>query len=675
MLSQSHQLARSRPKALAARYIAPAVVAAVALLASACSTEEPPAPPAAEETATTITAAPDVAPAEPEAAPEPKAAPADFIVPDEAPADPSAEVAEQVIEAAEAAAPESELTLGDCTDWVADPEITLDEQQSTECTAMLTAAVEECEELECFPEHDAEPEQPAAPATTVAPEVQPAEHDAEPEQPATPATTVAPEVQPAEHDAEPEQPATPATTVAPEAEASEEPEPPIVSVPATSLIADPIVVSEGLNTLTTFTVTGSGFDPSLAIWLLLCALPGDSLSVDTPADQLAAAMESVDASQCDLGSAQAVNVDSEGSFTATRDAIVIANFMWVASDQAETQVAGAAVFLETPEPVARISEPLRRCAPPGSRGATRVSVLTGTTAEGFYEPVVEGGEGSCEQIVSWWEQVTHAEAQRIADGHYPCEYQAAYNYWPLTARVNGPAMLVGCWPRLLHSGVAVDDPEEEAARLLHVEGHSVMPPNHPALVEALYDCYRESLEGPPPDWASPAGGFWVPVPRCNGLLTAYGNPVRYFRVTPECAAKQYADRIEERKARGTLSGGPDIGYQGDFSWSNCPTRASRLLAEGLDTYAERCEAVIDASVGSDTDRTAEGHGLSRSEYVAAIKAMYCDGTKDTLRSYPQFGGEWVASWLPREPAVCFEAAMLVAAHRAATGRWARVGAC
>ena len=91
MLSQSHYFTRTRTASLAARHIAPAVVAAVALLASACSAEEPPAPAAAEETATTITtapantAAPDAAPAAPEPAAEPDAAPVDFVAPEPAP--------------------------------------------------------------------------------------------------------------------------------------------------------------------------------------------------------------------------------------------------------------------------------------------------------------------------------------------------------------------------------------------------------------------------------------------------------------------------------------------------------------------------------------------------------------------------------------------------------------
>ena len=102
---------------------------------------------------------------------------------------PSAEIVEQVIEAVDEAAPESVLNLGICTQWVADPEFILNEQQTQECAAMLAAAVEACEGLDCFPEDTAEPESEQTPTTTAAPEQTPTTTTA-PEQ--TPTTTTAP---------------------------------------------------------------------------------------------------------------------------------------------------------------------------------------------------------------------------------------------------------------------------------------------------------------------------------------------------------------------------------------------------------------------------------------------------------------------------------------------------
>ena len=78
---------------------------------------------------------------------------------------PPAEVAEQVIATAEEAAPESELTLGDCTAWVADPGTVLDGERAEECAAMIAAAVGACEGLDCFGEGAGAVEEPA-PATT-----------------------------------------------------------------------------------------------------------------------------------------------------------------------------------------------------------------------------------------------------------------------------------------------------------------------------------------------------------------------------------------------------------------------------------------------------------------------------------------------------------------------------
>ena len=143
------------------------------------------------------------------------------VVEDASPEDmPPVEVAEQVIEAAEEAAPETELNLGICTQWVADPELVLNEQQAQECAAMLAAAVEACEGLDCFPEDTAEPEpEPEeTPTTTAPPEPEeptttsaPSQPEPEPEEPTTSTTPPEPESDP-----ESEEPTT--TTAPPESE-------------------------------------------------------------------------------------------------------------------------------------------------------------------------------------------------------------------------------------------------------------------------------------------------------------------------------------------------------------------------------------------------------------------------------------------------------------------------
>ena len=352
-----------------------------------------------------------------------------------------------------------------------------------------------------------------------------------------------------------------------------------------------------------------------------------------------------------------------------------------------------------------VSSPLERCATDWY-GAGRVSALVGNTDNGFYEPIVQGGADSCERIMAWWDQVRQAEADRIAQRQYPCEYAAAYNYWPRDeVQINGPAMFVGCWPRILMPGNEDNtgkraDPDEEALRLWNREGFWINPPNDPPMVEALYDCYRDALQGPPPGWApAEATGEWPTVNFCTRVLDNYGNPVRSLGVTSECAAEQYAGTISERKARGfvgeqlrTTDGtGFFTGYAGDWSWSNCSTNASRLLLGGLDTYRERCEAVVDASVNHNTIEMGAAAGLGRGQLgtarvVEVVKAMFCDGDKQAIRdhghAYQDFVPHWqdpygdfVAAWLPAEGAVCFEAAILVAAQKAVRGGWTRVKYC
>ena len=107
-----------------------------------------------------------------------------------------------------------------------------------------------------------------------------------------------------------------------------------------------------------FTVTGADFTPNSQLFLVVCTAPGDPLSPDTPAAELAAALARITQSDCDLANANPVAVDTDGSFTAQVEGTVGAvNFVWVASDAAQTEAAAAPVFAEkletepvTPQP-------------------------------------------------------------------------------------------------------------------------------------------------------------------------------------------------------------------------------------------------------------------------------------------------------------------------------------
>ena len=111
-----------------------------------------------------------------------------------------------------------------------------------------------------------------------------------------------------------------------------------------ALVVDPATVpSTGRHD---FTINGTGFDPGLTVFVLVCTIPGDEVSPDTPAADLEAAIAKVDPfSHCDLGTAKAVTADSSGSFSVQRSARVGQNFLWSAGDIARTQGAAAPVFI------------------------------------------------------------------------------------------------------------------------------------------------------------------------------------------------------------------------------------------------------------------------------------------------------------------------------------------
>ena len=112
------------------------------------------------------------------------------------------------------------------------------------------------------------------------------------------------------------------------------------------LVVDPATVPSAGSY--DFTIKGTGFNPRSTIYVLICTIPGAPLSVEMPAQELATALAEVDRSDCDLTTAQAVNLTVGGSFSIQRSATVGPNFMWVASDAAETQTAGVPILFEEP---------------------------------------------------------------------------------------------------------------------------------------------------------------------------------------------------------------------------------------------------------------------------------------------------------------------------------------
>ena len=195
------------------------------------------------------------------------------------------------------------------------------------------------------------------------------------------------------------------------------------------------------------------------------------------------------------------------------------------------------------------------------------------------------------------------------------------------------------------------------------------------MVEAVYDCYREALQGPPPGWVAPTDAHWTTIYTCHNVLLGFGRPLRELGISPECAAQQYADRVARRRV-GYEREDENRAYAGDFSWANCSTTASRLIPEGLTTYAQRCSAVMDASAGPRTDEIAAAYNVTRAFLVAFLKSLICDdGTKEGLQQWPQYHGDFVADWTPPEGSICYEAVMLSVARASVRGEWIQVAYC
>ena len=126
-------------------------------------------------------------------------------------------------------------------------------------------------------------------------------------------------------------------------EPSDSEEAPEEEMTGPKLVVSPSTVpSQGYHN---FTVNGTGFNRGLQVYVLVCTIPGARVSPDTLAADLEAAMARVGPSDCDLGTAQKVTADSSGSFSVQRGATVGQNFLWSASDIAQTQSAAAPVFI------------------------------------------------------------------------------------------------------------------------------------------------------------------------------------------------------------------------------------------------------------------------------------------------------------------------------------------
>ena len=129
-----------------------------------------------------------------------------------------------------------------------------------------------------------------------------------------------------------------------EEQTTEEEEAPEVEMTGPKLVVSPSTVPPtGKHD---FTINGTGFSPGLTVFVLVCTIPGDPVSPDTPAADLAAAIAKIEPTDCDITTAEAVTTDSSGSFSVQRSARVRESFAWSAGNFPPTEKAGAPVFIE-----------------------------------------------------------------------------------------------------------------------------------------------------------------------------------------------------------------------------------------------------------------------------------------------------------------------------------------
>ena len=103
-----------------------------------------------------------------------------------------------------------------------------------------------------------------------------------------------------------------------------------------------------------FTITGTGFVPgSTGIYVTSCTIPGDPVTIDTPADELAAAIAKVGEAplrHCDISDPSAVRIDADGGFVLDKRANIGVNFLWGAGNFDRTQAAEVPVFIVDESP-------------------------------------------------------------------------------------------------------------------------------------------------------------------------------------------------------------------------------------------------------------------------------------------------------------------------------------
>ena len=106
-----------------------------------------------------------------------------------------------------------------------------------------------------------------------------------------------------------------------------------------TMTADPAYVpAEGEYT---FTVSGAGFTPGLALFVLPCTVPGDPM---TP-ENAEAAIAGMGQDNCNIGSLTPAVVGADGTFSVQITATIGPNFVWGAGDAGGTESSGVPVFI------------------------------------------------------------------------------------------------------------------------------------------------------------------------------------------------------------------------------------------------------------------------------------------------------------------------------------------
>lgn len=91
----------------------------------------------------------------------------------------------------------------------------------------------------------------------------------------------------------------------------------------------------------TFTVSGTGFTPGLALFVLPCTVPGAPMTPDNAEEAIAGMGQD----NCNLGSLTPAVVGDDGTFSVEITTEVGQNFVWGAGDAAGTESAGTPVFI------------------------------------------------------------------------------------------------------------------------------------------------------------------------------------------------------------------------------------------------------------------------------------------------------------------------------------------